>query len=526
MRCQGRHVPSDDAEGDATRRLTRRGVIAGAGAVAAVAGGKAMFAPLAAAADTTRSPAGGAAKAVPVAPDRPWKHAIGDPRGSDIVLTAGRYREARFGVMFKDLPGFSPPDGLLRELAAQMGEPAGATLDNPDILAGDTFLGQFIDHDMTFDTTPMPEQQVDPNGLVNFDSPYFDLASVYGRGPQLDPALYEPDGKHMRIVRNAEGVDDLPRRADGTAIIGDPRNDENLILAQLHLLFLKFHNRCLDTGLAKTLAEAQRLTRWHFQWLIVNSFLATVAGADVVARFLVGTPPRVKREFYKPVNVTRPMMPIEYSVAAYRFGHSMVRAGYTLNAAGGAPMFAPDGPDLRGARPLPAAFRIEWWRFFEVGGAPSGTRNQARLIDAKLAIPLLNLPPTVVSDPMVSLAERNLIRGKRLGLAAGQDVARTMGLAPLSNLELGLPDPGNPGWGGKAPLWFYLLREAEIRQGGRRLGPAGGRLITEVILGILICDRTSYLNAPTTWRPAAPIAPAGRFTVGEFVTFALGGSAG
>jgi hypothetical protein len=523
MSYEGRHVTPDDPEGDATRRLTRRGVIAGAGAAAAVAGGRALFAPIDAAADAAPSSAKGAAKA---APDRPWKHAIGDPRGSDVVVTAGKYKEARFGVMFKELPTFAPPDGLLQDLAAQMGEPAGATLDNPDILAGDTFLGQFIDHDMTFDTTPMPEQQTDPKGLVNFDSPYFDLASVYGRGPQLDPALYEPDGKHLRIVQNAEGVDDLPRRADGTAVIGDPRNDENLILAQLHLLFLKFHNRCLDTGPANTLAEAQRLTRWHFQWLIVNDFLTAVAGADVVARFLGGTPPKVRKEFYKPASTNRPMMPIEYSVAAYRFGHSMVRAGYTLNAAGGAPMFAADGPDLRGSRPLPAAFQIEWWRFFDVPGAPAGQRNQARLIDAKLAIPLLNLPPTVVSDPMVSLAERNLIRGKRLGLPAGQDVARTMGVAPLSNLELGLPDPGNPGWGGRAPLWFYLLREAEIRQGGRRLGPAGGRLITEVILGILACDKNSYLNANKAWRPAAPIAPAGRFTMGEFVRFAQGGSAG
>jgi hypothetical protein len=517
MPYEGTHVRPEDT-GDARKaRLSRRGVIGGAGALAAVAGGRAFFAPGDAAAGETGPGAIAAAAA-----DKPWKHAVGDPRGSDIVLTSGRYKEARFGVMFKKLDGFSPPDALLRDLAAQMGEPAGATLDNPDILAGDTFLGQFIDHDMTLDRTPMPAQQADPKGLTNFDSPYFDLASVYGRGPASDPGLYEPDGKHLRVVRNAGGVDDLPRRDDGTALIGDARNDENLILAQLHLLFLKFHNRCLDTGLAITLAEAQRLTRWHFQWVIVHDFLPTVAGPDVVARFLKGTTPKVKNEFYKPSNLERPMMPIEYSVAAYRFGHSMVRAGYTLNADGGAPMFDPIKPDLRGSRPLPAGLQIQWWRFFTVPGQPNGPRNQARLIDGKLAIPLLNLPPTVVSDPMVSLAERNLIRGKRLGLAAGQDVARTMGLIPLSNIELGMPDPGNPGWAGKAPLWFYILREAEIRNAGRRLGPVGGRLITEVILGILDCDKSSYLNAKTPFRPAAPIAPADSFTMGDFAGFAQG----
>ncbi len=516
MPHEGAHVHPEHSR-HARARLTRRGVFGGAGAVAAAVGGRAFFTPGDAAAGETSSAAGAG-----VAADKPWKHAVGDPRGSDIAVTSGRYREARFGVMFKDLGAYGPPDGLLRDLAAQMGETAGAPLDNPGVPAGDTFFGQFIDHDMTLDRTPMPEQQLDPKGLTNFDSPFFDLGSVYGGGPGTDPGMYEPDGKHLRVTRTAEGVDDLPRRADGTAILGDARNDENLILAQLHLLFLKFHNRCLDLRLAGTLAEAQRLTRWHYQWAIVHDFLVNVAGSDVVARFLPGTPPIVRREFYKPVNPTRPMMPIEYSVAAYRFGHSMVRAGYTLNSAGGAPMFDPVQPDLRGSRPLPAALQIEWWRFFPVPGAPAGPRNQARLIDGKLAIPLLNLPPTVVSDPMVSLAERNLVRGKRLGLPAGQDVARAMGVVPLSNDELGMPDPRHAGWAGKAPLWFYVLREAEIRQAGRRLGPVGGRIVTEVILGILNCDQNSFLRARTPFRPAAPIAPRGPFTMGDFAAFAQG----
>jgi hypothetical protein len=343
---------------------------------------------------------------------------------------------------------------------------------------------------------------------------------VYGRGPDLDPQFYEADGMHMRIVRTAEGVEDLPRLDDGTALIGDPRNDENLILTQLHLLFLKFHNRCLDTRLARTLAEAQRLTRWHFEWVIANDFLKAVVGAELVSQVLQGSPPKPKIDFYKPVDADRPMMPIEYAVAAFRFGHSMIRGrsqGRRRRTA-----VQPDLARPARNRPLPAAFEIEWWRFFPVPGAPTSPRNQARLIDTKLAIPLLNLPPTVVKDPMVSLAQRNLIRGKRLGLPAGQDVAKMMKMKPLSNSELALSDPSSPGWAGKAPLWFYILREAEVRQGGRRLGPLGAKLVAEVIVGILSCDKSSYIYDKTPFQPAPPIAPSGKFTIGEFAAFAQG----
>ena len=514
---------NDDKRGQGDP-FTRRSVLsATAGVAAVVALGGALPTSAAAAEASTATkvgPSGGDGS--------PWKHAVGDPRGSEIATKVGRDKEGRFGVMFKNADAFAPPDDLLSQLAGAMSESAGVPFDNPDIPAGFTFLGQFIDHDMTLDRTPLPEQQADPLALTNFDTPSFDLGSLYGRGPASDPEIYEPGGTgRLRVVRNANGVDDLPRRADGSAIIGDGRNDENLIVAQLHLLFAKFHNRCLATGLAGNLAEAQRLTRWHFQWIIVHDFLPHVAGAATVARFLDNdAPPRFRRELYKPRNPNRPMMPIEYSVAAYRFGHSMIRPGYLLNARTTPPSFAAifgaEGADLRGSRPLPARLEIDWQHFFDVPGKPATPRNQARLIDSKLSLPLFTLPPTVVSDAVVSLAERNLIRGKRLGLPAGQDVATRMGLAPLNNIELGLPDPSNPGWAGKAPLWFYILREAELKNAGRQLGPVGGRIVAEVILGIIDADRDSYLHSRPAFTPAAPIAPtAGQFRMGDLVNFAL-----
>jgi hypothetical protein len=504
------------ADTNIERRTLLAGTVAGTVAVAATVG--------------TAGAAGLAtpAHAAPGAAPADWKHAAAGNRGSDIAVRAGRDKEGRFGVMFKQADAYQPPDELLRSLAGQMGEPTTPNptdLDNPRIPAGFTFLGQFIDHDMTLDRTPLADAQADPLALTNFDTPLFDLGSLYGRGPAEDPELYEADRTRMKIVRNADGVDDLPRRDDGSAIIGDARNDENLIVAQLHLAFAKFHNRVLATGLATNLAEAQRITRWHFQWIIVHDFLEKIAGPEVVGRFL-DNKGKVKREFYKPKNPHRPMMPIEYSVAAYRFGHSMVRAGYLLNRRNGqtsaAAIFGQPGADLRGNRPLPARLEIDWWHFFDVPGKPATPRNAARRIDGKLSLPLFNLPTTVVDDGTPSLAERNLIRGSRLGLPAGQDVAARLGVTPLTNAQLGLPDPDNAGWQGKAPLWFYLLKEAELTHAGERLGPVGGRIVTEVILGILDADKNSYLTVNPGFRPAAPIAPAtGQFQAGDFLKFAL-----
>ena len=472
-----------------------------------------------------------------------WKHAVGDPRGSGIIAKLGRLREARFGTMFKSLPAFAPDDTLLAGLAAVMTEDRGTLddiipdyLDNPDMPSGYIYLGQFIDHDMTRDTTPLSLQNSDPHALTNFDTPSFDLGSVYGNGPAANPELYEADGKHLKLVTNAYGVRDLPRNAAGAAFVGDPRNDENLIISQMQQAFILLHNRFLDKEAKGNFAAAQQLTRWHFQWVIVHDFLPRVVGQPLLDSMIKTVAKRIFADlrFYRPGNLLKPMMPVEYSAAAYRWGHSGIRPEYEMHDSPGLspnpavlPIFNGDpdpvhSRDLRGSRPLYAEATVDWNYFFDIPGLASpDDRNMARMIDTQVARPLLSLPDSVVAhtpDAILALAERNLLRGKRLGLPCGQDVAAAMKAtlptmpAPLSNTDLGLVDAA---WGGKAPLWYYILKEAELG-GGRRLGAVGGRIVAEVILGLLQFDRLSY------WNAAVPFTPVGgpNFTMGHLLALA------
>ena len=449
-------------------------------------------------------------------------------------LPVSRLHEGRFGRMFR-LPPFVPSDERIGEIAALLVEnlsgPA-PELDNPDIPAGYTYLGQFIDHDLTFDPASSLERQNDPDALTNFRSPRFDLDCVYGRGPVDDPFLYDKaSGGQKLLIGHHDDEDDLPRNSQNTALIGDPRNDENIFVSQLQLTMLKFHNAVMDLvatgpGLrrgSETGFEAtQRIVRWHYQWLVVHDFLRRVVGQEMLDSVLdeSGPYPRVDRRFYKWTN--DPFMPVEFSVAAYRFGHSMIRGRYQLNTlVGPLPIFTADpvGQEplghFGGFRVLPPFWTIEWARFFEVDGAAIGVDGPqaSRLIDAKLADPLKALPPEIGGD-RPSLIDRNLTRGARLLLPSGQDVAWYMGADVLSDADLALPG------GGPAPLWYYLLKEAQVQAGGRHLGQVGGRIVAEVFLGLLEKDPSSYLRNEPTWRPFLPSATAGDFTMGDLIAFA------
>jgi hypothetical protein len=469
----------------------------------------------------------------------------GTPLRGMFLPAKNRLAEGRFGVMFKRLPAFAPPDDLLTALGnAMMEEQPPVVADeahlntSPRLFAGFTFFGQFIDHDITLDTTSLDQQQADPDARTNFRVPRYDLDSLYGKGPAADPALYNPnDPAKLLLVQNVHGVEDVPRDAvSGSAIIPEPRNDENLIIIQLHIAFMKFHNKLVDyvrsQGVRKewVFETARRLARWHYQWIVIHDVLprfvgeALVGSAGQVYKEQAGKAPVLNLSYYKPTNrEDRPFMPVEFAVAAYRFGHSMVRPFYIINQAtldaGGVPIFGETaGWNLNGGRPIPSDLVVEWKNILEVD--PAVTPRKPRKIDTKLSLPLFNLPGSVVPppDPLKLLAVRNILRGKQVGLPSGQQVAKAMRATVLSNQQLGLSDAR---WNGEAPLWYYILKEAELVHQGEQLGYVGGRIVAEVLVGLLQRDQTSYLFLDPAWKPAPPIAPLhGQFTLVDLLKYA------
>ena len=446
--------------------------------------------------------------------------------------------EGRFGAMFKRLPAFAPSDTLLTSLAQTMVEPdTSDTFLNTStrLFAGFTFIGQFIDHDITLDTTPFDQQQQDPDAKTNFRTPRYDLDSVYGKGPGDDPQFYDPtDRDKFLLARNVNGVLDVPRDGNGRAIIGDARNDENLILVQFHKAVVQFHNAIVDEarrqGMRKewVFETARRLTRWHYQWAVIHDFIPRMTGDDFVGKSgtvykeVTGKSPVITLNYYKPTNKDgRPFMPVEFAVAAYRFGHSLIRPFYVISDSGKVDIFGPNGErNLNGGRPIPSDLVMVWNNILPDLGNPAA--RPPRKIDTKLSIPLSALPGSAVPppDPTKNLAVRNTLRGKRVGLPSGQQVAKAMRVPVLSNATLGLSN--DPGWGGEAPLWYYILKEAELPPyNGERLGPVGGRIMAETLVGLLQRDPNSYLYLDPAWKPTSPIASTtGKFEFSDLLKFA------
>ena len=357
-----------------------------------------------------------------------------------------------FGRMFGDLEPLNQQTNEELKLIARvgMGEVPGmqevAAIDNPKgTAAGITFFGQFIDHDLTLDTAPQPDAPVDVNTLVNGRTFAFDLDSVYGGGPQQSPQLY--DGDKFKIGVATDGVSpDLPRNPDGkignqdiAAILVEHRNDENLIIAQIHLSFLRLHNTLVDQGMS--FDEAHDTVVNAYRYVVLNDYLPQIVGEDAVEAALKQP---VNNGFYQPGTDT-PFTPVEFAVAAFRFGHSQVRNVYAINdESGGVPVFSfnPDPlvGDLSGGRQLPANRIIDFDNFFselprEVDDAPALI---GRAIDTQISQSLFQLPiPGAEGGGDNVLAFRNLLRAKFYDMPSGEAVAEAMGIPETDH-----PRPG------------------------------------------------------------------------------------
>jgi Animal haem peroxidase len=407
-----------------------------------------------------------------------------------------------YGRLFPDLPTCSAEKEWLFALGR-----AGGLCDGGDEgddaaslgggAAGWPFFGQFVAHDITADRSA-PQAHADLSRLRNARSPRLDLEGLYGDGPVGHPFLFRRDDP-AKLLTAPDGRD-LLRNAEGTAIIGDPRNDSHVVVSQMHLAFVHAHNAFVDRARASgepeehVFAAAARELVWHYQTVVLREFLPSLIGAELTDRIVRGD-----RRYYWPHD--QPFIPLEFAHAAFRYGHCQVRHTYQLNAAGGAvPIF----PDLLGFRPVAAAHRIEWPLLFDATGAPPAARARkmdGRLVNALLALPVALTGATEV-DALHSLAVRDLIRGEGVGLPSGEAVARRMGERPLSIEEVGTSSAGSSS---ETPLWYYILREAAVREGGDRLGPVGARIVGEVLIGLLDLDEASVRHAPTSWTPSATL---------------------
>jgi len=498
-------------------------------------------------------------------------HGVRGMSRASVQALAGNADPGKFGRMFPQLPPLHAEDDALFDLARAMRDEKGAEGDHTSLPAGYTYLGQFVDHDITLDTTPLEQQRADPLATQNFRTPALDLDSLYGDGPGLHPYLYAKEeagkqpGPKFLIGRAAaspgfqgtipELPNDLPRNADGRALIFDERNDENLLVAQFHLLMLKFHNAVVD-HLKKTnpglsgnplFLEARRVVTWHYQWMVLFDFVERLTEPGLIRKIK-----HEGRRFYR--FRSRPYMPAEFAAAAYRLGHSMVREAYSHNAVfrpGGFAdgtldllfnftgksgqiigELAPENPPspLGPLRALPSNWVIDWRRFFDLDTPPEDnfTLNHARRLDPFIVPALHALPgrPQDMTTPAARefvLPFRNLRRGSQIGLPSGQDVSRAMGFQPLSQKQLSAGADGEAAarhdFHKATPLWYYILKEAEQLHDGLRLGPVGSTIIAETFLGLVHGDHRSFLWQRSDWKPHLPSKTPGHFTMADLVTF-------
>lgn len=452
--------------------------------------------------------------------------------------------EDRFGRIFSEPPLYVPPEEL-HELGAEGGPMDQAERSEPvertdTVPVGQIFFGQFVDHDITLDTTSSLSANADPSSVPNVRTPTLDLDNIYGLGPEAHPFLYHDEGEYagIKLLTGANGTAadqeeelaafDLQRSPHGRAIIGDHRNDENRIISQLQLAMIRFHNAVAEyvkeeeevEGAEEIFEEARRLATWHYQYVVVEDFLPKVCGQAVVNE-IQG---QGRTYFCSPSDT--PFIPIEFAVAAYRFGHSMMPQ--TVQVQRYCDEFPLFGPTLgNGFTPLDTPDAVVDWDVL-VDTAGDNVVQYAEQLDTQMASLLLNLP--FINEGVASLANRNLLRGQVFLLPSGEEVARAMGRAEseierISETAQELAGP-EVNLDNGTPLWFYILVEAERKgretepghfEEGEGLGPVGARIVAETLYGLIELDDRSYLSTNRNWSPQRN--GVGVTTLGEMLTY-------
>ena len=496
------------------------------------------------------------------------------PAGAAIAMSMEdelrAFRFSRLGPKGRQLP-----EPLRRALARAMTIDADQKPRDSKVPSGFTYLGQFLDHDLTFDKSALADNATVPVAdLIQGRSPSLDLDSLYGLGPALTPEFYS-DGIRLKtggtvkadfptdgIANKPHAGFDLPRRTNRKALIPDVRNDENLVVGQTHNAFIRFHNRVVEklaadgVPTADLFAKARETVVRHYQWMIRSDFLPRVVKPQLVNDVFTNG-----RKVFEvaPLPGDSPTMPVEFSVGAYRLGHSMVRSAYNWNHVfddGGGSLdllftFSGTSGDLGGDPRLPSNWIADFRRLYDFTEAGRndlrpivGGRNKmnfARSIDTLLTDFLAFLPDGSIGGPdpkaiRHNLAFRNLTRAHMLKLATGQQMVALMRskgvtLTALTGPQIlegdkgaaltSLNAPQRAALAKDTPLWFYALREAEFNAG--RLAAVGGRLVAETFHRAIEGSQSSILADPT-WKPTLGPDPQ-TFRMVDLLLFAFEGKA-
>ncbi len=456
------------------------------------------------------------------------------PEGQGLPNT-GKYLR-----MFDYLPAYVPTAHALMALG-QCGGPMDANppkdgqseappIPDSDRLAdfpvGLTYFGQFLDHNITFQASSNFELGQSAQDTVNTRSGRVGLEHLYGFGPDLQSALFYDRHQNGKFWIDCEADWDVPRNKSAVPLIPDPRNDTNVIIAQLHLIFMKFHNAIVDALPPEVpddrkFGMAQETAAWHFQWLVLNEFLPKIVTGDVYERVVKHHNPT----YYKP-ELNRALVPVEFATAGYRL-HSLVTECYQLNDHKKGHLFKFRKPFTK----IEEDCIIDWKYFFDLSHERPAPR--AKRFDGKIVHTFLDMPGPIDSPlewpknlrerpegteqdprtqsivaPLHSIAVRNMLRGRALGLPSGQAVARHLGLEKVySQEELGLGPEDlakigvTPSELPEAPLWYYVMKEADLETGGTTLGTVGSTIVAEVLYGLIAADPSSYLYRDPRWKP-------------------------